>query len=209
MTEDPAPPIRLQIALPSYFCFSAFLLFAFSALCFVLSFPVLHHDAHLIVLDKPSGLLSVPGRGPDRADCLAARVAEAAPGALVVHRLDRDTSGVMVMALSRQVQAHLGRQFEQRRVSKLYCAVVHGRVEDDQGTIDLPMRLDVDNRPVQIVDHVHGRHAVTHYRVLERAGDRSRLELGSTDRLMLHSLSLELEHPGSGERVRFRAPCPF
>ena len=163
--------------------------------------PIIYRDERLIVLNKPTGLLSVPGIGPEKADCLAARVAAACPGARIVHRLDRDTSGVIVMALDDLAHRQLSVQFQDRLVSKAYIAVVAGVVEKDEGVIDLPMRKDLDDPPRQIIDHEQGRAAVTNWRVLERAGDRTRLELtpltGRSHQLRLHLLASG--HPVLGD----------
>ncbi len=99
---------------------------------------ILHHDHELLFVDKPSGLLSVPGKGEHLADCLIARIQAVFPEALLVHRLDRDTSGVMVFALTPHAQRHLGLQFEKRQTKKTYLARVFGRVEEREGTVDLP-----------------------------------------------------------------------
>jgi tRNA pseudouridine32 synthase/23S rRNA pseudouridine746 synthase len=163
--------------------------------------PVLHHDEHLIALDKPSGLLSVPGIGPEKADCLAARVAAEHPTAVIVHRLDRDTSGVIVLALDAPTQRALGRQFERREVRKRYIAIVDGVVGSDEGEVDLPMRVDLDNRPHQIIDFVHGKSALTRFRVLDRDDDRTRVELrpvtGRSHQLRVHMR--EIGHPILGD----------
>ncbi len=157
---------------------------------------VIHQDGRIVVLNKPAGLLSVPGIGPDKLDCLATRVQSEIPAARIVHRLDRDTSGVIVMALDAEAHRELSRQFHDREVQKIYIAIVHGSVEQDKGKIDLPMRKDMDpqNAPRQIIDHDHGRSAVTNYRVLERDADRSRLELrpitGRSHQLRLHLQSI-------------------
>lgn len=135
--------------------------------------PILHRDDRLIVVDKPAGLLSVPGIGPEKQDCLVTRLAEKFPDTppRIVHRLDRDTSGVMVLAFDAEAHRELSRQFQDREVEKHYTAVVAGHVKDDQGTIDLPMRKDMDAAPtpMQIIDHAHGRSAITHYTVIERS----------------------------------------
>ena len=103
---------------------------------------IVHADHEILVANKPSGLLSVPGKGPELADCLIARIQAAYPEALLVHRLDRDTSGVMVFALTPHAQRHLGLQFEKRRVRKVYVARVAGVVAEDTGTVDLPLIVD-------------------------------------------------------------------
>lgn len=141
---------------------------------------VIYRDDHVVVFDKPPGLLSVPGIGPDKQDCLARRAAEAFPGARIVHRLDRDTSGVIVMALDTVSHRKLSGQFEHRMVEKHYVAVVAGVVGDDAGEIDLPVRKDLDPPrpgPRIIVDHEQGRPSVTRYRVVKRETDRTRLHV--------------------------------
>lgn len=165
---------------------------------------VLYDDDRIAVLVKPAGLLSVPGRGPDNQDCLARRAARRFPGARIVHRLDRDTSGVVVMGLDAEAHRELSRQFEARRVEKRYTAVVAGPVAADGGDIDLPMRKDMDAAgPRHIVDHEHGRAALTHYRVLHRDTDRTRLQLrpvtGRSHQLRVH-LS-RIDHPILGDDI--------
>ena len=164
-------------------------------------FATIYQDAQLIVLDKPSGLLAVPGRGPDLQDCLSARVQAMLPMALVVHRLDRDTSGLMVMALTPEVQRELSRQFAERVVEKTYVAVVHGCPRDSEGTICLPMRKDFDRPPRHKIDPEQGRSAETHWRVLERSSDRARLELkpftGRSHQIRLHLAAIG--HPILGD----------
>ena len=136
-------------------------------------------DAFLIV-NKPSGLLSVPGRGPDKADCLSARLQAEFPEALVVHRLDMETSGLMVFARNPDAQRALNRAFEQRLVEKHYVAVVTGIVETDQGTINLPLICDWPNRPRQMVDHAIGKPSTTHYAVIARDETRMQTRVGLT-----------------------------
>lgn len=169
-------------------------------------FEVIYADRRLLVLDKPPGLLSVPGIGPANQDCLARRAAAAHPGARIVHRLDRETSGVMVMALDADTHRNLSRQFERREVAKRYVAVVAGLVERDEGEIDLPLRKDLDPPtpgPRHIVDHQQGRPALTRYRVRARDDDRTRLELSPrTGRS--HQLRVHLEaigHPILGDDI--------
>jgi len=162
---------------------------------------VLHHDAQILVVDKPAGLLSVPGRGEDLADCLLARVQGAFPEALLVHRLDRDTSGVMLFALTPQAQRHLGLQFERRQLRKTYVARVSGQVADDSGRVDLPMTVDWPNRPRQKVCQETGREAITDWRVLRREAGATRLRLmprtGRSHQLRVHMLALG--HPILGD----------
>jgi tRNA pseudouridine32 synthase / 23S rRNA pseudouridine746 synthase len=163
--------------------------------------PIIYRDERLIVLDKPSGLLSVPGIGPDNADCLASRVQRIDPAARIVHRLDRDTSGVIVMACDEEAHRELSRQFHDREVEKTYVALVAGFVREDEGEIDLPMRKDLDDPPRQLIDHIHGRRAITRWRVLERKVDHTRVELypltGRSHQLRLHMKTLG--HPILGD----------
>ena len=137
-------------------------------------------DDTFLAVNKPSGLLSVPGRGPDKADCLSARVQAEFPGALVVHRLDMETSGLMVFARNLDAQRALNRAFEQRLVQKCYVAMVTGIVENDQGTIDLPLICDWPNRPRQMVDHAIGKPSTTHYVVLARDEKLKQTRIGLT-----------------------------
>ena len=155
---------------------------------------ILYEDERLIAFSKPSGLLSVPGIGEDRADCLARRVVQQHPEALVIHRLDMDTSGVFLMARDKKAQGNLGKQFEQRRVSKTYIADVWGVPEESAGLIDLPLRCDWHNRPLHMVCHEQGKPAQTQWEVMERfeiAGKTcARLKLtpitGRTHQLRVH-----------------------
>lgn len=155
----------------------------------------------LIVLDKPSGLLSVPG--PANLDCLASRTQAHYPYALVVHRLDCHTSGLMVMALNKDSQRELSRQFHDREVTKRYIAVVSGRMQDDQGLIDLPICADWENRPRQRVDYEQGKPSQTLWQVLERGDDWTRVELtpitGRSHQLRLHLASQG--HPILGDSL--------
>ncbi len=162
---------------------------------------ILHHDHELLFVDKPSGLLSVPGKGEHLADCLIARVQAVFPEALLVHRLDRDTSGVMVFALTPHAQRHLGLQFEKRQTKKTYLARVFGRVEGREGTVDLPLIVDWPNRPKQHVDFENGKPAVTDWKVLRYEDNATRMRLfpqtGRSHQLRVHML--ELGHPILGD----------
>ncbi|WP_133485082.1 pseudouridine synthase [Aliiroseovarius marinus] len=162
---------------------------------------ILHHDHELLFVDKPSGLLSVPGKGEHLADCLIARVQAVFPEALLVHRLDRDTSGVMVFALTPHAQRHLGLQFEKRQTKKTYLARVFGRVEEREGTVDLPLIVDWPNRPKQHVDFENGKPAVTDWKVLRYEDNATRMRLfpqtGRSHQLRVHML--ELGHPILGD----------
>ncbi|MGR3815655.1 MAG: RluA family pseudouridine synthase [Cognatishimia activa] len=155
---------------------------------------VLHEDGHIIVVNKPSGLLSVPGRGEHLADCLISRVQAAFPDALLVHRLDRDTSGVMVFALTAHAQRNLSMQFEKRSTKKTYVARVSGEIAEKTGTVDLPLIVDWPNRPLQKVCHETGKPAVTDWRVLKVGGGETRVRLspktGRSHQLRVHMLAL-------------------
>ncbi len=129
---------------------------------------VLYKDDDLLVLSKPSGLLSVPGKPEDHRDCLQTRAEEAFEGALLTHRLDLETSGVFMMAMNKDAQVHINRQFEERITKKRYIARVWGHIPEDSGHIDLPLRCDWENRPRQMVCHEHGRPSQTGWEVLAR-----------------------------------------
>jgi tRNA pseudouridine32 synthase/23S rRNA pseudouridine746 synthase len=168
---------------------------------------VLYEDAHLLVLNKPSGLLSVPGRGADKQDCLSARVQQCYPDALIVHRLDMQTSGLLAMARGIDAQRAINRAFEHRLVHKRYQAVVDGIAcvagDAEWGVIDLPLELDWPNRPKHIVDYASGRPSVTRWRVLspDTARHGTRLELepitGRSHQLRVHLQAIG--HPILGD----------
>jgi len=155
---------------------------------------VIYHDDDLVVLNKPSGLLSVPGRAIEHKDCLETRVQLRFPTATTVHRLDMDTSGIMVMALNKEAHRHLSMQFEKKTLKKSYISLVSGVVVENTGVIDLPLRCDWPNRPLQMVDPELGKKALTQWRVLARYEDSSRLELtpitGRSHQLRVHCLSM-------------------
>lgn len=161
----------------------------------------LHDDPDIVAVDKPAGLLSVPGRGDHLADCLITRVQAVFPTALLVHRLDRDTSGVMVFALTPHAQRTLSTQFAERKTQKAYVALVQGVPEVDKGTVDLPVIVDWPNRPLQKVCHETGKPAVTDWRVTKRHSDTARMRLvphtGRTHQLRVHMLALG--HPILGD----------
>jgi tRNA pseudouridine32 synthase/23S rRNA pseudouridine746 synthase len=199
---------------------------------------LLHQDAHLLVLDKPSGLLTVPAKPPGEQDCLEVRLRAAFPETLLVHRLDRDTSGVIVFARTRLAQRHLGWQFERRQVVKRYVARVAGIVIGTSGRIDLPLACDWPNRPRQMVTQ-GGKPAITDWTVAGREPAATRLHLtpltgrshqlrvhlaalghpvlgdplygdaGTADRLQLHAESLGFRHPDGGATAMFHVPAPF
>lgn len=162
---------------------------------------ILHADRHLAVVEKPSGLHSVPAKPPGPADCVEARARAAFPDALLVHRLDLETSGVMVFARTRLAQRHLNWQFERRQVRKTYVARVRGSVAGEAGRVDLPLACDWPRRPRQMVCHQRGRPAVTDWRVLAREPAATRLELtpltGRSHQLRVHMAALG--HPILGD----------
>ena len=168
-----------------------------------MSVVVLHVDDDCLVVDKPSGLLSVPGRGAHLQDCLATRVQAEFGDALVVHRLDMATSGLMLFARGMAAQRQLSRAFAQRDVHKRYVALVHGRVLPDVGEIDLPLIADWPNRPLQKVDREHGKPSLTRWRVIDAQADRTRLELepvtGRAHQLRVHLLAIK--HPIIGDAL--------
>ncbi len=164
---------------------------------------IVHADASLLVVDKPAGLLTVPGRGPDKTDCLIARLREEYPSVLLVHRLDRDTSGLVIFAVTPQAQAHLGQQFEGRVVEKSYVARVQGVPAQAKGQVDLPMSVDWPNRPRQKICHETGRPAVTDWRILRDEGETALIQMkprtGRTHQLRVHMMALG--HPILGDTL--------
>lgn len=199
---------------------------------------LIYCDESLLVVNKPAGLLSVPGRGADKQDCLSARIQQVFPDALVVHRLDMATSGLLIFARGDAIQRRLSEMFRERLVSKRYVAVVAGVLEEDNGQIDLPIGADWPNRPRQKIDTTQGRHSLTRYRVLTRNAETTRLELepvtgrthqlrvhmmaaghpiiGDTlydgrtaERLMLHAHMLNFAHPLSAEPLSLQCEPPF
>lgn len=194
------------------------------------------------VIDKPSGVLSVPGKGEAGAVSVVSWVMEheqGASGPLTVHRLDMDTSGLLLVGLDAPTQRALSMQFEARTVGKRYTAVVEGLMNSSSGTFDAPMRLDVPNRPRQIVDVQQGKAASTQYRVLLRDANTTRLELvpltgrthqlrvhcahaghpilgdplygdpANTPRLLLHAEHLAFDDPSTGQRIELESPPDF
>ena len=171
--------------------------------------PVVHEDDHLLVVDKPAGLLSVPGRGEHLADCLIARLKEMRPEVLLCHRLDRDTSGIMVFALTKLAQRKMGRMFEVKRVRKRYVARVWGEVAEASGTIDLPLIVDWPNRPLQHVNHERGKPAVTDWRRMDVTDGTTRMRLmprtGRSHQLRVHMRALG--HPILGDPFYAEGPA--
>ncbi|MEM7509132.1 MAG: pseudouridine synthase [Pseudomonadota bacterium] len=151
---------------------------------------VIHEDAAVIVISKPSGLLSVPGKPAEHRDCLLDRVVAVFPDALLIHRLDLETSGIVIFARGRVAQKQLNRQFEKRVVEKTYIARVEGRVVGSGGRIELPLTADWPNRPMQKVCFDTGKPSVTDWRVLDREADATRLSLtphtGRSHQLRVH-----------------------
>lgn len=208
---------------------------------------VLYADDALLVLDKPAGLLSVPGRGEDKQDCLSARAQRLYPDALIVHRLDMATSGLMILARGVEAQRNLNQAFASRCVTKRYIAIVEGHLAaplEDWGVVDLPIIVDWPNRPRRVIDHERGKPSVTRWRVLSHnaVNQTTRIELepvtgrshqlrvhllalghsilgdalyadqrvqNMSPRLLLHACALELNHPVSGQVMRFFSPENF
>ena len=164
---------------------------------------ILHADAALLVADKPAGLPSVPGRPVELHDCLWQRVRAIYADALVVHRLDMATSGLVLFARGIEAQRALGRAFAQREVDKRYEAVVAGTLEDESGEIDLPLAADWPNRPRQQVDREHGKPSLTRWRVIAREAGRTRLMLepltGRSHQLRVHLAAIG--HPIVGDAL--------
>jgi len=157
---------------------------------------LIYLDASLLVANKPAGLLAVPGRGADKQDCLSARIQKEFPDALVVHRLDMATSGLMVFARGVEMQRRLSQMFREREVQKRYVAVVEGRLELPAGEVNLPIIADWPNRPLRKIDVGLGKPSLTRYRLLshDSATDTTRLELepvtGRTHQLRVHMAAI-------------------
>lgn len=202
------------------------------------SLTTLYLDAWIVVCDKPSGLLSVPGRGPEKAICASSILSERHGEVLIVHRLDMDTSGLMIFARTKAAQRALSMSFEKRRVKKTYEALVGGAMETDEGTINAAIAKYSLKRPLRHLDP-DGREAITHWQILERGDTFTRVLLtpetgrshqlrlhmaslghpilgdvfygdaNSHERLCLHAKSLAFPHPDSGETVHADCPVPF
>ncbi|MEL0658840.1 RluA family pseudouridine synthase [Psychromonas arctica] len=162
---------------------------------------IIHQDEDIVVLNKPSGLLSVPGRDTWHKDSLALRILRVWPNACVVHRLDMATSGIIVLALRKSAQSHMGRQFQQKIIDKTYFARVEGIIEQDAGLIDLPLRCDWENRPRQMVDFEQGKSSQTEWQVVKRESNTTLVKLtpltGRTHQLRVHMQ--QLGHPIVGD----------
>ena len=162
---------------------------------------IVYQDDDLLIVNKPSGLLTVPGKDPKHADCLIARVNRVFPNAKIVHRLDMATSGIICLAMHKE--AHRSIQFQDRKTAKRYVARVFGKLEQQTGSVDLPLICDWPNRPKQMVDHDKGKPSLTHFKVLEHEAQATRVELtpitGRSHQLRVHMLSLG--HPILGDRL--------
>lgn len=170
---------------------------------------VVHEEAEFVIIDKPSGLLSVPGKDPALADSLQRRAEARWPTASMVHRLDKDTSGVMVLAFNKRAHAKIAMQFEKRTAQKSYVARVWGQMEGDEGRVDLPIATDWENKPRQRIDFERGRDARTEWVVLLREAAATRLRLhpltGRTHQLRLHMMTLG--HPVLGDQFYATGPA--
>jgi tRNA pseudouridine32 synthase/23S rRNA pseudouridine746 synthase len=159
-----------------------------------LELRIVHRDSLFWVVEKPSGMLSVPGRGPEKRDSVTTRVRSMVPGCIdhpEVHRLDMDTSGLLVVALSKESQRHLSQQFQRRTTRKRYVALLEGVLSGERGTIQLPFRLDIENRPTQILDEVHGKPGITDWERIGLEGEQTRVGFvpitGRTHQLRVHA----------------------
>lgn len=200
---------------------------------------LVYSDDSLLVVNKPAGLLAVPGRGADKQDCLSARLQQEFPDALVVHRLDMSTSGLMLFARGAVMQRRLSLMFQEREVDKRYVAVVAGLLEPEAGEVNLPIAADWPNRPLRKVDAAVGKPSLTRYRTLGMDGSSTRVELepvtgrthqlrvhmasighpilgdalygdeNSAPRLLLHASTLSLAHPLTGVPLHFVSSAPF
>ncbi|PSB20003.1 RNA pseudouridine synthase [Phormidesmis priestleyi ULC007] len=164
------------------------------AIALTQTLPILYEDEWLIVVNKPPGLLSVPGRYRDVQDSVLSRLRHLLPdgeSVMAVHRLDRDTSGILVLARDRQTYRQLSQQFQQRQVYKVYEAMLNGSVIEEQGVIDLPLWGDPQNRPIQTVDRPRGKPSVTHFKHMARTGNLTRMEFspvtGRTHQIRVHA----------------------
>lgn len=175
--------------------------------------PVIHQDEHLLIINKPASLLTIPGRSPDKQDCVWSRLRTEHPGReiLLVHRLDRDTTGLLIFALSREAQSELTRQFQRRDIQKEYRALVHGHPAEDTGRIDGPIRKDWtrNDPPVYIIDPERGKSAVTRWEVIERYAGLTLMRLypetGRSHQLRVHMLAIG--HPIVADPI-YAPPCP-
>jgi tRNA pseudouridine32 synthase/23S rRNA pseudouridine746 synthase len=167
-----------------------------------MSIQIIYQDEYIVAVNKPQALLSVPGLGPDKQDCLISRLVKLIPQAKVVHRLDCYTSGIMLFAIGIEMQRALSRIFHDRKIQKQYIAVVKQWFDENEGVIKFPMRCDIDNRPLQIVDYEHGKSAITFWQVLQRKEETVRLLLkpvtGRTHQLRVHCAAMGYPIIGDG-----------
>ena len=199
---------------------------------------LIHADEYLLAVNKPAGLLSVPGRGTDKQDCLILRIQKSFTDALIVHRLDMATSGLLVLARGHDMQRSLSELFRERLVAKSYVAIASGKMASECGEINLPIAADWPNRPQRRIDERLGKPSLTRYRVLLRGDDDTRVALepvtGRTHqlrvhllalghpivgdalyggqpakRLMLHAHELDFVHPVTGRQMRLISEPPF
>lgn len=200
---------------------------------------IIFRDASVVAVDKPTGLLTVPGRGADKQDCVYHCVVAQFPDARVVHRLDMDTSGLLLFARSVEVQRTLSTQFERREMAKQYVAIVEGVPGEPSGSVKYALRKDMEQRlpPKHLVDCVRGKSAMTDWRVVESFSDSARVELiphtgrshqlrvhmqsighpivgdpiygTRAERLMLHAERLTFTHPENGMPITLECPAPF
>lgn len=203
---------------------------------------IIYQDDAILLVSKPSGLLTLSGKNPLNLDSVHHRLVQQFPSALMIHRLDLGTSGLLVVALNKIAAAHINRQFQLRTVNKTYEAVLAGQMTDDTGDIELPIAKDPANFPKLKVCFDTGKPASSHYEVLDRKADTTRVlftpHTGRThqlrihsagvghpilgcdlygtpesehmaNRLLLHAMTLEFDHPLSGERMRGVSSCPF
>lgn len=163
-------------------------------------------DDQILVVNKQSGLLSVPGKPEEHADCIESRAKEHFPEARIVHRLDLDTSGIMVLAMNAEAHRDLSAQFEKRKVQKEYVARIWGHMEEEEGAVDLPLRCDWPNRPMQMVDHEQGKPSQTRWKVIDKDDISTYVRLyphtGRSHQLRVHMK--EIGHPILGDN--FYAP---
>lgn len=159
-----------------------------------MTLEIIYQDEYLIAVNKPSGLLSVPGIGGENQDSVATRMMAINSEVKIVHRLDCLTSGIMLLAVGIKMQRELSRQFHDRKIHKQYIAEVRGEFEERQGVINIPMRGDPNNRPRQIVDYQQGKASSTEWNVISAEGDRTRLLLkpisGRTHQLRIHCIAI-------------------
>jgi tRNA pseudouridine32 synthase/23S rRNA pseudouridine746 synthase len=167
-----------------------------------MNLEIVYQDEYLLAVNKPEGLLSVPGLGEANQDCVVSRLLENHPEVKVVHRLDCYTSGIMLLAVGIEAQRNLSRQFHDRKIHKEYIAVVHGVLSEQQGIIDIPMRGDPDDRPRQIVDYQQGKNSTTQWTVINVENNRTRLLLkpvtGRTHQLRVHCKAIGHTIVGDG-----------